>query len=444
MTLHLILLMLSGTGIFSSSPDPTTMVHPPFGHCMGIYRAGTEQLALLLGGLVRFDDPQGLACVKLDAWDDPDRTGDDDELAVYGVNSGTSQIIYNADMYTLGLYGGSGSGEDELLHPHGIAADPTGLVLVADTGNERVVILRRSGSRLVPDGVLHGDFQEPWGVALDGAGRVYVTDREAGTLSIYDSTTDTLPDCIALDRPTGVDAVYRDRWFHTEESFIVAVTGGGTALVKLEGDSVTAEIHPSDCGGAVFNYPVIDFYGNVWVTDSISCMVHKFDGGLRHLSSFGGPGTGDLEFDGPTGIAVWRRFGQFFIAEREGARYFWVGSDLLNLDISVTGRELTVTGMLTENSTVLAFVENADGERVATLGEGRFPAGELNLSWTGGTASRSAPAPAGEYRLVIEVEPTYSSKGYFSKSWEQEFTLAPPSDEPQASSGEPFTGRGSN
>lgn len=438
----LLFLLLSGTGVWASTPDPTMMVHPPFGHCMGIYRAGTEQLALLLGGLVRFDDPQGLACVKLDAWDDPGRTADDDELAVYGVNSGTGHIIYNADMYTLGLYGGTGSGEDELRSPHGIAADPSGLVLVADTGNDRVVILRRSGSRLEPEGLLSGDFLEPWGVALDGSGGVYVTDREGGVLLRYDSPADTLPERTPLDRPTGVDAVYRDPWYHNEESFVVAVTEGGTTLVKLQGDSVAAETHPADCGGAVFNYPVIDFYGNVWVTDSVSCRIHKFDSGLAYLGSFGNPGTGDLEFDRPTGIAVWRRFGQIFIAEREGARYFWVGSDIRDLEIAQEGRELTVTGTLTEYSTVLAAVEDGAGERVAVLGDGRFPPGELLLAWTGETGSRSTSAPAGEYRLLLEVQPTYSSKGYFSKRWEMVFTLPPSDAEPPATSGDPVIGRG--
>ena len=134
----ILLLTVILTGYFADPQEPTTLVYPPFGHCMGIYRAGTEQLAMLLGGLVRFDNPQGLACVKLEAWDDPG-SADDDELAVYGVNSGSGHIIYNADMYTLGLYGGSGSDYDQLLRPHGIAADPQGRVLVADTGNRRIL-----------------------------------------------------------------------------------------------------------------------------------------------------------------------------------------------------------------------------------------------------------------------------------------------------------------
>jgi len=436
------IMMLYAAGIYSTPSGPTTMVHPPFGHCMGIYRAGTEQLAMLLGGLVRFDDPQGLACVKLEAWDDADRTADDDELAVYGVNSGSGHVIYNADMYTLGLYGGNGSDEDELLSPHGIAADPTGLVVVADTGNDRVVVLRRSGTRLVPDGLLPWEFDEPWGVALEDDGRVWVTDRAAGTLCVFDSLTDAEPAVMALERPTGVDAVLRDDWFHDDDSFAVAVIRDGGALVRIDGDSVTREVLPGDCGGAVFNYPVIDFYGNVWVTDSITCLVHKFDGELRHLDSFGGPGTGDTEFDRPTGIAVWRRFGQIFVAEREGARYFWVGTDIADPDLVVSGDTVTLDGVLTESSFLDAWIEDAGGGRIATVADGRFPAGDLALSWLRESGPRSASAPAGDYRMIVEIEPTYSSRGYFDKRWEIDFTLEEPAGSDPGTQTAPATGRG--
>ncbi len=69
---------------------------------MGIYRAGQEQLNMLLGGMISFDDPQGLAAVLPDEWDTPD-PGDDDELAVYGINSGSGHIIYNASHVHPGL-----------------------------------------------------------------------------------------------------------------------------------------------------------------------------------------------------------------------------------------------------------------------------------------------------------------------------------------------------
>ncbi len=414
-------LLMIVTGFFVDPPVTTTLVYPPFGHCMGIYRAGTEQLSMLLGGLVRFDNTQGLACVKLDDWDDAG-SGDDDELAVYGVNSGSGNIIYNANMYTLGLYGGNGSGPDELMNPHGIAADPAGLVLVADTGNRRVVILRRSGSRLLPQGVLHGDFQEPWDVALDGTGSIYVTDRAGDRLYIYSSITDTLPEIVEIDSPTGVDAVRDDRWFHSEEEFIVVITEDASSIVKLVEGEIAAEAFLADCSGSFFNYPSIDFWGNVWVTDSISCCVHKFADSMEYICSFGSEGSGDREFYSPTGMAIWKRFGQVFIGEEEGARYFWIGADFIDVSIESTGRGLQIDGRLTEYALVDAMIYNSEGESVFRLAEGRHPAGDFRAEWEGITA-RGIQVPGGDYSLELVIQPVYSSKGYFSKTFTEDFSM---------------------
>ncbi|MCD4774493.1 MAG: hypothetical protein K8S15_00400 [Candidatus Aegiribacteria sp.] len=414
-------LLMIVTGYFVEPNVPTTLVYPPFGHCMGIYRAGTEQLSMLLGGLVRFDNPQGMACVKLEEWDEPG-TSDDDELAVYGVNSGSGHIIYNASMYTLGLYGENGSGSGGLLQPHGIAADPSGLVLVADTGNRRIVILRRNGSRLVPDGQLYGDFQEPWDVALDGAGGIYVTDRAADRLYIFSSLSDTLPEIIEIDSPTGVDAVRDETWFHNDEKFVIVITEDASSIVKLAQGEILAEADLADCGGLHFNYPAIDFWGNVWVTDSISCSIHKFTDNIDYLCSFGSEGSGDREFCFPTGLAIWKRYGQVFAAEGEGARYFWIGADIINPEIEPTGRGLQVNGTLTEPARVDAMIYDGDGEPVYRLAEGRYPAGEFHVGWEG-TTSRGIPVPGGNYDLELVLHPLYSSKGYFSKTFTEEFTI---------------------
>ncbi len=421
----LLLILMFITGYYVEPQEPTTLVYPPFGHCMGIYRAGTEQLAMLLGGLVRFDNPQGLACVKLDAWDGPG-SSDDDELAVYGVNSGSGHIIYNADMYTLGLYGGSGSAPDQLDHPHGIAADPAGTVIVADTDNGRVMVLERNGSRLEPRDSLHAEFSQPWDVALDGSGGVWVTDRALGKVFFFDSVEDTLPSSFDVHDPTGIDAVRGDRWFYDDEDeFAVVIADGGNSLLRLENGQETARTEVSDFGGSVLNYPVIDFWGNVWVTDSLDCCVHKFTEQLDHLCSFGTRGHGDRQFWYPTGIAIWKRFGQVFIAEREGARYFWIGTDLIDPDIDVSPRGLTVTGTLTEDSRLDGFIYDSDGEEVCRFAEGRYSAGPMNIQWDG-TTDRGVPVPGGDYSLRLEIQPVYSSRGYFEKTVTDDFQLEEP------------------
>jgi hypothetical protein len=46
-----------------------------------------------------------LAAAKLESWDNPKTKKDDDEVIVYGVNSGQHEIIYNTSMYSLALFG---------------------------------------------------------------------------------------------------------------------------------------------------------------------------------------------------------------------------------------------------------------------------------------------------------------------------------------------------
>jgi len=417
---------------FTVEPNhPSTLVYPPYGHCMGIYRAGPEQLNMLLGGLVRFNDPQGLAAVKLSEWDSPDAS-DDDELAVYGVNSGSGQIIYNASMYTLGYYDGEGSSHDRLSSPHGIAATASGDIYVADTGNGRVAVLSRRGSRIKATGYITG-LDEPWGVALDGRG-IWVTDRAGGALYRYASPTDQSPRVTTLDRPRGVAATGYERWTSGHSPFQAVVVEDGMALVRVENGSVVRRVTPSDCGGSFFNYPAIDYHGNVWVTDSISSKIHKFSPSLAYLASYGrGFGSDDDQFQNPTGIAIWTRFGQVFIAERAGARYFWVGTDIRNLTIRPRERGLSLSGLLTEPTILIVNILDAQGSVVRNLRTGHTPVVQFSYTWDGTTLG-GVHSPAGDYTVVITGEATYSSRTYFKKTWREVFTLGQPLVQPDSSS----------
>ncbi len=406
---------------FTAVPNEhTTMVYPPYGHCMGIYRAGQEQLSMLLGGMLVFDDPQGMAAVLPDEWDTSD-PGDDDELAVYGVNSGTGHIIYNASMYTLGYYGGTGSGDAQLSSPHGIAATTGGTVYVADTGNGRVAVLKRRGQRITPDGFITG-FSEPWDVALDGR-YIWVTDRAAGTLSRYSSPEDASPLVIQLDSPRGVAATGYGEYTNGHDPCQVVITGDGTALTRIMDGEAVRTVDLSSCGGGSFNYVELDYHGNAWVTDSVSCVIHKFDPSLNYLDSWGrGRGDADDQFMNPTGIAIWDRFGQIFIAESSGARYFWVGTDIRNPSFSSDGTGCTVSGTLTETATMIVNVMKPDGTLARNIYAGRRSPGYFELDWNGRTL-QDRGLPAGEYTLEMNLEPVYSSRTYFEKNWTRIFQM---------------------
>ena len=66
-------------------------------------------------------------------------TEDDDELTVYGVNSGTGEIFYNTSMVSLGFFGGEGRADGSFRNPVGI--DAAGQVMPGGDGWEGACIV---------------------------------------------------------------------------------------------------------------------------------------------------------------------------------------------------------------------------------------------------------------------------------------------------------------
>jgi len=67
-----------------------------------------------------------------------------------------------------------------LTYPSDVAADSSGNVYVADTGNHRIQKFDSEGNFLAKwgeQGSGNGMFNDPEGIAVDGSGNVYVTDQ---------------------------------------------------------------------------------------------------------------------------------------------------------------------------------------------------------------------------------------------------------------------------
>jgi sugar lactone lactonase YvrE len=76
--------------------------------------------------------------------------------------------------------GASGSGVEQFNRPAGIALNGAGDVYVADTGNNRIEEIGSSGQFVTQwgsAGSADGRFRTPEGIAVDGAGDVFVADR---------------------------------------------------------------------------------------------------------------------------------------------------------------------------------------------------------------------------------------------------------------------------
>jgi streptogramin lyase len=414
----------------------TTLVIPTFQHTWGIHRGTSLHLFLFVGLKTRFNNPQGLAAVRLRQWEDSTTELDDDELTVYGVNSGEHNIIYNTSMYSLGIYGEEGEGKGQFRSPRGIAADEFGNVYLADTGNHRVVHLLNTGKELVwartigSPGDGPGHFRSPSGVALNSQGRLYVSDTDNHRIQVFDSHGQYLMEIGGpLRSPQGIAVIDSgERWSYYRENYLCAVDSGGRRLQKisLKGDILqTVAGQRTGMSDVRFGYVAIDFYGNVWVTDRDNHCVHKFDRDLNFVVSFGGKGKGDAEFLFPRGIAIWRRFGQVFVAEEAGAQYYWVGVDLLRVEVNpIFGEEgIKINFFLTERAYLTVDIWDNHGKLVKTLVvEKEAPIGSGEYRWNGLNAQGEA-MPPGQYKLRIVAQPTYSSYHYFQRLVEKRVKL---------------------
>lgn len=441
--------------------DPTTLVFPTFLHTYGIRKATRFHLFLFTQNKVKFNDPQGLAVVRLDSWEDTTTTGDDDEVTVYGVNSGQNNIIYNKSMKSLGIYGLDEKGIQRLNRPHGIAANKNGEVYVADTGNHRIVKLLNPGHDLIfqksvgEKGSASSQFNEPHGIALDSQGILYVTDSGNNRVQVFTADLQfkaqlgepgqkpgqlSFPDAIAV-----VDK--NEQWNYYREEFVVVIdldhsriqqfTPGGRYIRGI----TASEFGYSDCYLA---YIALDYYNNIYVTDTKNHCIHKFDHRLGYLTSYGRYGNDDKEFIEPRGITLFRRFGQVFVAEKWGAQYYWIGTDCFDFSVSnPSGRNMAQFNyFLTEPSFITTDILDTKQRLITRLWKKQFKrSGKQQDYWNGRIwivddsvfvkeNYKKSPLyqkleflPPGKYIVKYKIEPTYSSYRYFDKIITRKFVL---------------------
>jgi hypothetical protein len=409
-----------------------------------------------MGFKVRFRDPEGLVCVRLDSWEDPEDPHDDDELTVYGVNSGQDNIIYNTSMWGLGVYG-LYEDEDQLLNrPHGICANSRGDVYVADTGNQRIVRLFNPAHELHfvkaigSEGTGKGQFRSPYQVALDNMGNLFVSDSGNHRIQVFDRNNEfkfAFEGDGFLNGPTGIsvtDSLEKHARF--KDNFLVIVDSAFSRINKydLKGNrkkSITLVKYGFP--KVRLEYITIDYYNQILITDSENHCIHKFTHNLEYITSFGKEGDDDFEFIKPKGITIYRRFGQLFVAEESGAQYYWVGTDLYDLEVKKYNKNLLFTFKITEPSYLTADIIDDDGNFVMRLTQERLlpRIGKQLLRWNkivGVTnkkiiesedlelSDKVRPgelAPSGRYTLKISLEATYSSRTHFVKEKELDFEI---------------------
>lgn len=156
--------------------------------------------------------------------------------------------------------GGKGVRNGKFDSPTGIAVDPSGNILVADTGTGRIQKFSSNGAFLASmgsKGTGHGQFRNPNGIAIDRAGNIYVADASNGSVQKLSS-----------------DGTFLAEWKGPEPGFY------GPRRIA---------IGPDD---------------SVYVVDQGHNRIVKFSPNGAVLASWGSAGTKDGQFNDPTSVAV--------------------------------------------------------------------------------------------------------------------------------------------
>ena len=256
---------------------------------------------------------------------------------------------------TSGSADGTGTGA-RFYYPSGVAADNAGNLYLADTDNHTIrkivastgvvtTLAGLAGASGIADGTgTSARFNSPSGVAVDGAGNVYVADTLNHTLRKVTSTgavttlaghagvagnsngTGTAallnaPEGLAID--SGSNLFVADTNNHTIRK-VVPSTGVVTTVAGLAGNSGSGDGLGS---AARFNFPsgvAVDGTGNLFVADTENHTIRKIlsSGSVSTVaglasSSGGADGTGSAaRFDSPSDLAV-DSVGNLYVADTD-------------------------------------------------------------------------------------------------------------------------------
>ncbi len=204
------------------------------------------------------------------------------EGEIYVVDHNNQRVQeFSASGEYLTQFGTNGSGPGQLKEPAGIAANPnSGDLFVSDSNNERVEEFSPAGKFLAEAGAYgtgKGQFHGATGLAVNATGELYAADE------FNDRVQEWLP-------PGAGGA-------HVAYSTQFGATGSGNGQLNSPRSSA------------------IDGQGNVWVSDYNNHRIEEFSATGKFLAAYGSYGTGNGQFEQPTGIDINQSTGNLYIAD---------------------------------------------------------------------------------------------------------------------------------
>ena len=188
----------------------------------------------------------------------------------------------------------------QLVKPFGLALDDAGNLLLTDTGANVVCCLDRARKKWLRwDRAGKIRFAMPVAVARH-RDTIFVADSALGKVLAFDPNGKLRFEITReLGRPSGL-AIVGDRLFVTDSQ------GHRVVIYDLRGGFISA-FGRRGSGPGELNFPshvAADASGRVFVTDSMNCRIQVFDSAGQFQRVIGSPGDGPGHFSRPKGLAV--------------------------------------------------------------------------------------------------------------------------------------------
>jgi tripartite motif-containing protein 71 len=229
-------------------------------------------------------------------------------------------------------FGSKGSGNGQLIEPTGIAISE-GNLYVADFGNDRIQEFSTTGSyraQFGSKGTGAGQFNDPVSIAANTiSGDLFVSDTGNSRMQEWTPAGKYLTEFGSygsgtgqLNYPTGVAVsptgkIYVADQLNNRVAWWAEPGEGGAHM------AYSTTIGSDGSGNGQFNYPgadAIDGHGNLWVTDYENNRVEEFTSAGKFIAAYGSHGSGHVQFEGPTGIAVNQSTGDVYVGDCENHR----------------------------------------------------------------------------------------------------------------------------
>jgi tripartite motif-containing protein 71 len=266
--------------------------------------------------------------------------------------------------------GGSGNGTGEFDRPYGVAVNSSGYVYVADTYNHRIQLFTASGGFVRMwnksgggSGNANGEFSNPQGIAINSSGYVYVADSANNRIQVF--------------TPDGV--------------YVTKFGSYGSGNGKFR--------NPLNLAVNSTNY--------VYVVDFGNYRIQVFDPNGNYAGQWGSGGNGNGEFNQPKGIAI-NGSGYVYVADTMNERIQVLSTDggfygAWGSSGSGTGQLNSSAGIAT-NSTGYVYVADTSNHRIQVF----TPGGGFVQAWnkSGGGSGNGT----GEFNAPGDI--AVNSSGY--------------------------------